>query len=211
MVQCQAETQRVPVTAPTFALYCVLARTFVHLTRFGGSRDMRRDPDDEQQDTQLDSGEENRPDDESTQQPLVRVRYGLGKELNLYPDALVVELREQREETRYELSTIKRLILAPGEYVPSKWVVMLDLDDGTTVVAVDSMTNHRDFRRLVAQLVKLQPSIELDPPDMDEQIAQALDIKKRNLFGCYGLIAACVALLYVIYLVVAFIGAHGPH
>lgn len=172
---------------------------------------MRQDPDDERQDILLDSMDEDTGAGETTPQPLVRVRYGLGKELNLYDDALVVELREQREETRYELDTIKRLILAPGEYMPSKWVVMLDLGDDTTVVAVDGMTNHRDFRKLVARLVEQRPDIELDPPNMDEQIAQALDIKKRNLFGCYGFVAACVVLLYIIYLVVAFIGAHGPH
>ncbi|MGH2514170.1 MAG: hypothetical protein ACRDHP_00795 [Ktedonobacterales bacterium] len=172
---------------------------------------MEQDADDELHDTLLDSMEDGAPGGESAPQPLVRVRYGLGKELNLYPDALVLELREQREETRYELDTIKRLILMPGEYVPSKWVILLDLDDGDTVVAVDGMTNHRDFRALVARLGELRPNIELDPPNMDEQIAQALDIKKRNLFGCYGFAAACVAVLYIIYLVVAFIGAHGPH
>lgn len=186
--------------------------------RFDGARDMRQDSDDERQDASLDSDNDSESMDkdhvegENMRQPLVRVRFGLGKELNLYPDAVVVELREQREETRYELDTIKRLILMPGEYVPSKWVVMFDLkDDDTTVVAVDGMTNHRDFRKLVARLVELRPDIELDPPNMDEQIAQALDIKKRNLFGCYGFVVACAVLLYLIYLVVAFIGAHGPH
>lgn len=144
-------------------------------------------------------------------QPLVRVRYGLAKELNLYPDAIVVARREEREETRYELGTVKRLILMPGEYVPSKWTVMFDLDDGTTIIAADGMTNHRDFRKLVNRLIEIAPAIELDPPNMDEQIMQALDIKKRNLIGCYGFVVACVALLYVVYLVVAFIGAHGPH
>lgn len=172
---------------------------------------MQRDPDDERQDTLLDSMEDDSSEVEAARLPLVRVRYGLGKEINLYADAIVVELHEQREETRYELDTIKRLILAPGEYVPSKWVVMFDLDDDTTVVAVDGMTNHRDFRTLVAKLVEIRPGIELDPPDMDEQIAQALDIKKRNLFGCYGFVVGCAVLLYIIYLVVAFIGAHGPH
>lgn len=172
---------------------------------------MERDPDDDLHDTLLDSRDDETPDGESAPEPLVRVRYGLGKELNLYPDALVLELREQREQTRYELDSIKRLILMPGEYVPSKWVVLLDLDDGDTVVAVDGLTNHRDFRTLAARLKELRPDIELDPANMDEQIAQALDIKKRNLFGCYGFVAACILLLYIIYLVVAFIGAHGPH
>lgn len=179
--------------------------------QFGGSRDMQQDQDDERHDTLLDSMDDDGAESASTQQPLVRVRYGLGKELNLYDDAIVVELREQREQTRYELDTIKRLILAPGEYVPSKWVVMFDLDDDTTVVAVDGMTNHRDFGKLVAKLVEMRPVIELDPPNMQEQIAQALDIKKRNLFGCYGFVAACAILLYIIYLIVAFIGAHAPH
>lgn len=180
---------------------------------------MAREQDSERQGTlpdNMDDTLEAMEEDDSLEgqeepQPLVRVRYGLAKEINLYPDAIVVVHREEREETRYELRTIKRLILMPGEHVPSKWAVMFDLDDGTTIVAADGMTNHRDFRKLVNRLVEIAPSIELDPPNMDEQIMQALDIKKRNLIGCYGFVVGCVALLYVVYLVVAFIGAHGPH
>lgn len=179
--------------------------------RFGGSKSMEQDLDNEPVETPFDQSEEVDPEQEGESQPLVRVRFGLGREMNLYPGAIVVVRREEREETRYELDTIKRLILMPGEYVPSKWVVMFDLDDGSTIVAADGMTNHRDFRKLVARLVEIRPSIELDPPDMEVQITQALDIKKRNLIGCYGLVAACMAVLYIIYLVVAFIGAHGPH
>ncbi len=144
-------------------------------------------------------------------QPLARVRYGLGKELRLYPDAFVVLLREEHEETRYSLDNIQRMILSPGEYNPSKLVLMFDLDDGTTVIAAEGMSNVRDFRKLLAVLAEMRPQIELDPPNMDEQLMQALDIRKRSLLGCYGLVAACIVLLWVLYIVVAWIGAHGPH
>jgi len=142
--------------------------------------------------------------------PLARVRYGLGKELRLYPDAFVVLLREEQEETRYRLENIQRIILSPGEYNPSKLVLMFDLDDGATVIAAEGMSNVRDFRTLLAALVEVRPQIELDPPNMDEQLMQALDIRKRSLLGCYGLVFACVVLLWLIYLVVAFIGANAP-
>jgi hypothetical protein len=144
-------------------------------------------------------------------QPLVRVRYGLGKELLLYPDTFVVARREEREETTYPLANIRRLILMPGEYTPSKLVLLFDLDDDTTVVAAEGVTNVRDLRKLLARLTETHPEIELDPPDMDEQLRQALDIRKRSLIGCYGFVIGACLLVWIVYLVVAFIGGHGPH
>jgi hypothetical protein len=150
-----------------------------------------------------DGGEE-----ESEPAPLARVRYGLGKELRLYPDALVVLLREEREETRYTLANIRRLILMPGEHTPSKLVLMFDLDDGTTVIAAEGVSNVRAFRTLLAALHNVRPEIDLDPPDMDQQLAQALEIRRRYSVGCYGLVLGSCLLLWIIYLIVAFIG-HG--
>lgn len=138
--------------------------------------------------------------------PLVRVRYGLGKELRLYPDAIVVALLEAHEETRYALEGIRRLILVPGEYSPSKLVVMFELDDGNTVIAAEGMTNVRGFRQLLARLREVAPQIELDPDNMDEQLGQALDIRRRYSLGCYGVVIGSCLLLWVFYLVVALIG-----
>jgi hypothetical protein len=141
---------------------------------------------------------------------LAKVRYGLGKELRLYPDAFVVLYREEHDETRFNLESIRRVILAPGEYTPSKLVLMFDLDDGNTAIVAEGMTNVRDFRRLLARLVAIRPEIELDPPNMDEQLIQALDIRKRSLLGCYGFVGVSCLLVWIVYLVVAFIGAHAP-
>jgi hypothetical protein len=144
-------------------------------------------------------------------EPLARVRYGVAKELRLYPDSLVVEYLEAHEETRITLDNIKRLILTPGEYNPSKLVLMVDLDDGNTVIVAEGMTNVRAFRVLLAKLQEIRPQIELDPPDMDTQLQQALDIRRRSLLGCYGgMMGLCVA-LSIIYLVVAYIGMHAGH
>lgn len=176
-----------------------------------------RDDDDSQQSLADRERAENTEDaldvapDEEGPQPLARVRYGLGKELHLYPDAFIVLLREEHEETRYSLDNIRRLILTPGEYNPSKLVLMFDLDDDTTVIVAEGMSNVRDFRKLLAVLSEIRPEIELDPPNMDEQLMQALDIRKRSLLGCYGLFFGSIALLWVIYIVVAWIGAHAPH
>jgi hypothetical protein len=148
------------------------------------------------------------PGESAEPQPLARVRYGLARELRLYPDSIVVELKEEHEETRYNLDSIKRLILSPGEYNPAKLVLMFDLDDGATVIAAEGMTNVRDFRALLAKLREMRPEIELDPPDMDAQLQQALEIRRRSLLGCYGAIAGICVALWIIYLVVAYVGSH---
>ena len=85
---------------------------------------------------------------------------------------------------------------------------MFDLDDGNTIIAAEGMSNVRDFRGLLAKVVEIRPAIELDPPDMDEQLRQALDIRRRSLLGCYGVVVAFCVVLWIVYLVVAFIGAH---
>jgi hypothetical protein len=156
-----------------------------------------------------DAADEYAQDDEEA--PLVRVRYGLAKELWLTPDALVIVHREERDELRFELDTIRRLILSPGEYTPSKLVLMLELADGETVVAEPAMTNARDFRTLIQRLHESHPQIELDPPTMDEQLMQALDIKRRTQIGCYGFVLGACLLVWIVYLIVAYVGAHAPH
>jgi hypothetical protein len=142
---------------------------------------------------------------------LERVRYGLGKELRLYPDAFAVVDVEARDELRLSLASVRRLILAPGEQVPSKLVLMFDLDDGNTIIAAEGMSNVRDFRRLLARLAVIKPDLELDPPNMDEQLRQALDLRRRSLLGCYGsIILACFG-LWVVYMVVALLPHLGAH
>jgi hypothetical protein len=168
-------------------------------------------PDTPQDETSQRSGPAVAPDElEEEPQPLATVRYGLGKEIRLYPDALSFVMREEAEELRVRLDSIRRLILSPGEHIPSKLVLMFDLDDGTTIIAAEGMTNVRAFRNLLAVLAEIRPQIELDPPDMSAQLAQALEIRTRSLAGCYGSVLGACLLLMVVVLVVAWIGAHGP-
>ncbi len=148
------------------------------------------------------------PDEE---QPLARVRYGLGKELLLYPDSFVVLRREEAEADRYELAEIRRLILTPGDPNPSKLVLMFDLADGNTVIVAEGVSSVAEFRTLLSKLREIAPQIEMDPPDMDAQLGQALDIRRRSLLGCYGSIVGLCLLAYVVYLVLAYIGAHAGH
>ena len=150
-------------------------------------------------------------EDAEEPEPLARVRYGLAKELLLYPDTFVIAFREEHIETRLRLANIQRMILTPGDPNPSKLMLMFDLDDGSTIIGAEGMTNVRDFRVLLRRLHEEWPAIELDPPDMDEQLAQALDIRKRSLLGCYGSILAVLVVLWLVYLIVAFIGAHVAH
>lgn len=149
--------------------------------------------------------------DDGADKPLASVRYGLGKELQLYPDAFVILHLEEHTEMRLNLPSIRRMILAPGDPNPSKLVLMFELDDDNVIIGAEGMSNVRDFRKLLPELQRVAPAIELDPPDMDTQLAQALDIRKRSLFGCYGVIIGLCVLAWVIYLVVAFIGSHAAH
>ena len=138
---------------------------------------------------------------------LARVRYGLGKEIRLFAHDIAVVNVETADELRLRLASIRRLILAPGEQVPSKLVMMFDLDDGNTIIAAEGMSNVKDFRKLLARLIEMKPDLELDPPNMDEQLMQALDIRRRSLIGCYGSVVLACVVLWVIYMVVALL----PH
>ncbi len=155
--------------------------------------------------------EEAAPEEAGEEHPLARVRYGLGKELQLYPDSFVLLRREEAEADRVGLANIKRLILTPGEPNPSKLILMFDLDDGNTVIAAEGMTSVSEFRARLAKLHEVAPRIELEPPDMDIQLKQALDIRRRSLIGCYGAVLGSCLLLWIIYLAVAFFGAHFGH
>src|SRR5207244_9813635 len=118
--------------------------------------------------------------------PISTVRFGMGKEIQLYNDELVVTGREEDQETRLQLDAIERLILIPGDPNPSKLVLMADLDDGTTVILVEGMTNARDFRAMLPHLLELRPQLELDPPDMSAQLHQALNNSRACALPCYG-------------------------
>ncbi|HEX4205391.1 MAG TPA: hypothetical protein VHZ51_14605 [Ktedonobacteraceae bacterium] len=140
--------------------------------------------------------------------PISVVRFGIGKELQLYKDELVVIIREEGQETRLPLDAIKRLTLVPGEPNPSKLVLMADLDDDDTIILAEGMSNARDFRTMIPLIQELQPTLELDPPDMSEQLRQALNNKRAWTLTCYGAIVLLLVFLYVLYLIVAFIGSH---
>ncbi len=140
--------------------------------------------------------------------PVSVVRYGMGKEIQLFDDELVVTAQEEDEETRVALSAIKRLTLVPGDPNPGKLVLMADLEDGNTVILVEGMSNARDFRAMLPKLLELQPDIQLDPPDMGEQLRQALNTRRAWTLTCYGSFLLVCALLSILYFVVAYIGAH---
>lgn len=145
------------------------------------------------------------------EQPLARVRYGLGKELQLYPDSIVAVRREEAAADRFALREIRRLILTPGDPNPSKLALMFEMDDGATVIVAEGMSSVAEFRVLLRKLQEVAPQIELDPPNMDEQLGQALTIRRRSLLGCYGSVIGVCVLAYIAYLVLAFVGAHVGH
>lgn len=140
--------------------------------------------------------------------PISTVRFGLGKEIQLYTDELVVTAKEEDQETRLQLSAIKRLILVPGDPNPAKLVLMADLQDETTLILAEGMSNARDFRAMLPHIIEFSPDIQLDPPDMYEQLRQALNNRRAWTITCYGSILLVCLLLFALYLIVTFIGAH---
>ena len=142
--------------------------------------------------------------------PISVVRFGMGKEIQLYEKELVVTSPEEDEDLELQLSAITCLTLVPGDPNPSKLVLMADLDDGTTIIVAEGMSNARDFRAMIPLLLKQQPEIQLDPPDMAEQLRQALNTRRAWTLTCYGTFLLICLLLYGLYLLVAFLGSHHP-
>ena len=140
--------------------------------------------------------------------PISTVRFGMGKELRLYLDELVVTGQEEDKELHLQLQAIKRLILMPGDPNPAKLILMADLDDDTTVILAEGMSNARGFRAMLPHIIELCPDIQLDPPDMSEQLRQALNTRRAWTLTCYGTFLLICLLLLVFYLVIAYIGAH---
>ena len=140
--------------------------------------------------------------------PISTVRFGIGKEMRLYLDELVVTVREEGRETRVPLETIRRLTLMPGDPTPSKLILMADLIDDSTILLAEGMSNARDFRAMIPHLVELCPDLELEPPDMAEQLRQAINNRRAWAITCYGAIVLLCLFLYVLYLVVAYVGTH---
>ena len=150
-------------------------------------------------------------DDSIKKTPISTVRFGLGKEIRLYADELVISGKEEGKEARVPLDEIKRLILTPGDPNPGKLILMADLseeDEDTTVILVEGMTNARGFRAMLPHILELRPDIQLDPPDMEEQLRQALNNRRAWTLTCYGAIILLLIALYLLYLAVAFLGSH---
>lgn len=142
--------------------------------------------------------------------PVSVVRFGMGKEIQLYEDEIVITGQEEDQETRVSLDAIQRLILIPGDPNPAKLVLMADLYDETTIILVEGMTNARDFRTMLPHIQELRPEIQLDPPDMAEQLRQALNNRRAWTLTCYGSILLVCVFLYILYLLVAYLGSHHP-
>src|SRR6266481_9159778 len=140
--------------------------------------------------------------------PISTVRFGMGKEIRLYIDELVVSAQEEDQETRVQLSALKRLTLMPGDPNPAKLMLMADLDDDTTIILAEGMSNARDFRAMLPHLTELSPDLQLDPPDMGEQLRQALNSRRAWALTCYGAILLVCLLLCALYFIVAYLGAH---
>jgi len=145
---------------------------------------------------------------DSSQYPISVVRFGIGKELQLYNDELVATGSEEEKELHIQLKAIKRLILMPGDPNPSKLILMADLDDDTTIILAEGMSNARDFRKMLPHIVELNPDLQLDPPDMSEQLRQAMNTRRAWTLTCYGSFILICVMLYALYLVIAFIGSH---
>jgi len=129
---------------------------------------------------------------------LALVRYGLAKEIQLYSDAFVFVSREEGEADRIPFDQIQRLMLQPGERIPSKLIIMLELVGDTTIIVGEGMTNVRDFLRMLPLLYEVAPHIQLDPLDMDEQLQQAVRNRRQSNSGCYIFVLLSIVLVVVV-------------
>jgi len=141
----------------------------------------------------------------ATQEPIYVVRFGIGKEIQLYRHELAIIGQEEGYVHHFPLSEFKRLILTPGEPTPSKLILMADLIDDERIVIVEGMTNARGFREMLPRLKELHPNLELDPPDMAEQLRQALNNRRAWTLTCYGTIVLLCVSLYLLYVIVAYV------
>ena len=85
---------------------------------------------------------------------------------------------------------------------------MADLNDDTTIILAEGMSNARDFRAMLPHLIELCPDLQLDPPDMGEQLRQALNNRRAWALTCYGAILLVCLALCALYFIVAYLGAH---
>ena len=143
--------------------------------------------------------------------PISVVRFGIGKEIQLYTDEVVISGQEEGKELSVPLNEIKRLILTPGDPNPSRLILMADMDDDTTIILAEGMTNARAFREMLPRWQELNPTLQLDPPDMEEQLRQALNTRRAWTLTCYGAILLIGLLLCGLYVVVTIIGSHVHH
>ncbi len=131
-------------------------------------------------------------------QPLRSLRYGLAKEIQLFPDSLVFVAREEGDEQRFNLANIRRLSIEPGERVPSKLIMLLELDDGNTVIAAEGMTNVRAFREMLPLIKQQAPHIVFEPEDLSDQLQQALINRRQTNFGCYGVVLVAILVVLLV-------------
>jgi hypothetical protein len=144
------------------------------------------------------------------EEPISIVRFGIGKEMQLYRNDLVITGQEEGYVLKIALSEIKRLILTPGEPTPSKLILMADLTNDDRVVLVDGMTNASGFRAMLPHLEELLPGLQLEPPDMAEQLRQALNNRRAWTLTCYGAIVLLCVSLYALYSIVAYLRTLHP-
>jgi hypothetical protein len=136
---------------------------------------------------------------------LALVRYGLAKEIRLYADVLDFVAREEGGSDRFALANIRHITIQPGEVIPSKLMVLVELDDGNTIIAAEGMTNVRAFRAMLPLLRERAPHIEFDPSDLDEQLLQAVTNRRQSNMGCYLFVLASFLLIALICVVGNFI------
>jgi hypothetical protein len=84
-------------------------------------------------------------------------------------------------------------------------MVLVELDDGNTIIAAEGMTNVRAFRAMLPLLRERAPHIEFDPPDLDEQLLQAVTNRRQSNMGCYLFVLASFLLIALICVVGNFI------
>ena len=144
-------------------------------------------------------------ENEITRHRLVSVvRFGIGKELQLYTDELVVTQQGEGKELIVPLNEIKRLILIPGNPNPSKLVLMADMDDDTTIILAEGMTNARAFREMLPYWRETQYRIATRSTRYGRTTAPGIEHTSHMVLTCYRAILLIFLFLLGLYLICYF-------
>jgi len=129
-------------------------------------------------------------------------RFGMGHRLCLSSTELRVTGAERARDLVISLAEVEKISLVPSDANPSKLLFIATCHDQTAHTLVEGIKPGKEFQQLVQCLHEMYPAIEFDPPDMTEQVQQAIQKQHSYNLGCFLFSMAFLFLLLLLILVV---------